>query len=311
MINLEWLRTFKTVYEKESMTAAASALCTSQPGVSLHLSSLENYVGHQLFQRLPRKLVPTEHGIVLYNAVSEHLSSLESVEKNFQKTADLKKRSVTVGMCFESFQETLEKYLPELSFDLIMEFDAYRALLKKLESGIIDLVVTPNRIDLKDIAYEVFSQENIILAAGSKTDVSGFEKLTASPRQLESWVMKQKWFGVSGSNEHMVRFWKQNFGNTPKSRPNFILPNFHSIIRSISGLEGVAVLPDFLCRKEIEKGTVKVLWRGYKPLTNKIYFAHPKKHMHMELLEHIKSFIRREMPPASEQTDIKDCPLTA
>lgn len=51
MVNLEWYRTFKTVYKKGTLTSAAEALFISQPGVSLHLSSLESYVGYKLFER--------------------------------------------------------------------------------------------------------------------------------------------------------------------------------------------------------------------------------------------------------------------
>ncbi|MBU7570082.1 MAG: LysR family transcriptional regulator, partial [Flavobacterium sp.] len=43
MVNLEWYRTFKAVYKSGTLTGAAEVLFISQPGVSLHLSSLENY----------------------------------------------------------------------------------------------------------------------------------------------------------------------------------------------------------------------------------------------------------------------------
>lgn len=50
--NLEWYRTFKAIYEKGTLTAAAESLFISQPGVSLHLSSLESYMGVKLFDRV-------------------------------------------------------------------------------------------------------------------------------------------------------------------------------------------------------------------------------------------------------------------
>lgn len=42
MVNLEWYRTFKAIYKTGTLTGAADALFISQPGVSLHLSSLES-----------------------------------------------------------------------------------------------------------------------------------------------------------------------------------------------------------------------------------------------------------------------------
>lgn len=51
MVNLEWCRTFKAIYKTGTLTGAAEILFISQPGVSLHLSSLETYVGNKLFDR--------------------------------------------------------------------------------------------------------------------------------------------------------------------------------------------------------------------------------------------------------------------
>lgn len=58
--NLEWLRTFKAIYETGTLSTVAQELFISQPDLSLHLNSLEAYTGTKLFDRLARKMVPTE-----------------------------------------------------------------------------------------------------------------------------------------------------------------------------------------------------------------------------------------------------------
>ena len=75
--NLEWLRTFKAIYETGTLTAAAQELFISQPGVSLHLNSLEAYTGYKLFERTAKKMTPTEKGKILYNFVVAPLEKLE------------------------------------------------------------------------------------------------------------------------------------------------------------------------------------------------------------------------------------------
>ncbi len=55
-INLEWLRTFKAIYEHGTLTSAAEALFISQPGVSLHLNSLEGFTGYKLFDRSAKRM---------------------------------------------------------------------------------------------------------------------------------------------------------------------------------------------------------------------------------------------------------------
>jgi DNA-binding transcriptional LysR family regulator len=56
MLNFEWYRTFKAIYQAGTLTGAAQELLISQPNVSQHLSALEAYVGKQLFERPPRIL---------------------------------------------------------------------------------------------------------------------------------------------------------------------------------------------------------------------------------------------------------------
>jgi hypothetical protein len=40
----------------------------------------------------------------------------------------------------------------------------------------------------------------------------------------------------------------------------------NSIIRCLKGGTGLAVVPDFLCKNEIESGDVKLIWEGEKKL---------------------------------------------
>lgn len=303
MLNLEWLRTFRTIYEKGSLTAAAEALYISQPGASLHLSSLESYVGYRLFERRPRQLIPTERGKLLYNSVTDPLRQLEEVEVNFQKTTREDIPTITVGMCFETFQNSLEKYLPELDFNLIAEFDGYRELLEKLDQGIIDIVVTPHREEKKGISYQPFSQENIVLIAGQGTDTSGFEAAMErnDKDQLIDWLKSQIWFGITGDNEHLHKFWKLNFDGHPDFRPNYIVPNIHSILRSLRVSPGLAIVPDFLCLKEFDEGSITLLWRGYKRLQNTLYFAANKQTIYAESIKKIEACLKREMPAQEEQ----------
>ena len=132
MINLEWLRTFKSVYETQSFTKAAKELYISQPGVSLHIGSLEAYVGYTLFERISKKLIPTEKAKILYNFTLEPLLKLETAEQTFHKTTKTDRSTVSIGMCFETFQFTLEKHIPNFDFNVIIRSILYNANEKYL-----------------------------------------------------------------------------------------------------------------------------------------------------------------------------------
>jgi DNA-binding transcriptional LysR family regulator len=290
MINLEWYRTFKAVYKTGTLTSAAEELFISQPGVSLHLSSLETYVGYKLFDRTGRKMVPTEKGKVLYNFIIEALTKLEEAEKNFQRSTEKNTPTISVGMCFETFQITLEQYISTLPFNVIIQFGEYPEMVENLEKGILDLIITPQMVVKNAIEYQAFSSETIVLVGGSEIDDLEFNSIVKKENipAMELWLKQQKWYGTTGDMEHLRRFWQLNFNKHPDFRPNYIVPNLNSIIRCLSSGKGLAVVPDFLCRKEIDNGTIKLIWEGKIPLKNTLYFATRKKTMYEEEIALIK-----------------------
>ncbi|RQD57647.1 MAG: LysR family transcriptional regulator, partial [Desulfonatronovibrio sp. MSAO_Bac4] len=65
------LQAFASVYELQSFSKAAQELYLSQPTVSTHVSSLETELGIKLFDRIGRKVLPTQAGQILYSGVSK------------------------------------------------------------------------------------------------------------------------------------------------------------------------------------------------------------------------------------------------
>jgi len=297
MVNLEWYRTFKAVYKTGTLTGAAESLFISQPGVSLHLSSLEAYVGYKLFDRTGRKMIPTERGKVLFNAVSEPIAKLEDVEKNFQRSTEKHTPTISIGMCFETFQTTLEQYVSTLDFNLIISFGQYPEMLDQLDKGILDLIITPKKGTSPNIIHEAFSSEQIILVGGKNVDIESFHTTLENKgsEYVEEWLKQEKWYGTTGDMEHLFQFWILNFGHKPNFRPNYIVPNLNSIIRCLKGGSGLAVVPDFLCKKEIENGEVQLIWEGEKKLENTLYFGCRKNTNYQTEIDHLKQLFRKIM----------------
>ncbi|MET1054006.1 MAG: LysR family transcriptional regulator [Pedobacter sp.] len=297
MVNLEWYRTFKAIYKTGTLTGAAQSLFISQPGVSLHLSSLESYIGYKLFDRTGRKMVPTEKGKVFYNFIIEALAKLEDAEKNFQRSTEKHTPTISVGMCFETFQMTLEPYVSSLPFNLIIQFGEYPEMLENLDKGILDLIITPQTGTTTNIEHEPFSSERIVLLGGIHVNQDEFNELLekGDKNKILDWLNQHKWYGTTGDMEHLRRFWQLNFNKYPDFRPNYIVPNINSIVRCLSGSNGLAVIPNHLGKKEIEDEQVKVIWEGSPLLENTLYFATRKKNLYTEETQAIKELIRKVM----------------
>lgn len=297
MVNLEWFRTFKAIYETGTLTSAAEKLFISQPGVSLHLNSLEAHIGAALFDRGTRKMIPTEQGKILYNSVVEAIDKLENVEKYFHRKCDKERMTINMGMCFETFQYVLEPYISKFDFNLVSKFGNYPEMLNELEKGLLDFVITPQKEEMQNILYTPFSKEQIVLIAGGTNITNDFPKSEDKTdlKKIEDWLLRQKWFGTTGDMEHLRNFWQHNFGKRPNVKLNYIVPNLTSIVRCLSNNEGVAVVPDFLCKDVLENGTITILWKGLSPLENTLYFAQRKKTMYQKEIETLQKIFTEAM----------------
>ncbi len=294
ILNLEWFRTFKAIYETGTLSAAAQSLFISQPGVSLHLNSLEAYTGHKLFDRSARRMVPTERGKVLYNFILEPLSKLETAEQVFHKSSKTDRPTISVGMCFETFQYTLEEHIAHLPFNLIIQFGEYPRMQHDLDNGLLDLIITPQKGQQKNLEYRPFSKERIVLIAGNQTESETLESLLSSPKLTEAreWLKHQIWYSTAADMEHLKNFWVKNFGEHPDFKPNYIVPNISSIIRCLSDGKGFSIVPDFLCREAIAEGKIKLVWEGDSLLENTLYFGTRKKTMYAQEVSQLEAIFR-------------------
>lgn len=280
--NLEWIRTFKAIYETGTLSSAAQELFISQPGVSLHLNSLEAFTGTKLFDRAARKMVPTEKGKFLYNSILEPLKKLEAAEQHFHKRSQDERVTVSVGMCFETFQYTLEEHIAGLPFNLIIKFGEYPQMQHDLDNGLLDLIITPKKGNQQNLEYRPFSKERIVLIAGSETETTAIKELFDQNdlKEAADLLKKQLWYSTAADMEHLKNFWHQHFGEHPDFSPNFIVPNISSIIRCLSSSKGFSIVPDFLCTDAIASGKIKLIWEGITPLENTLYFGTRKKTMY-------------------------------
>tara|TARA_R110002051_G_scaffold36825_1_gene79695 strand:+ start:444 stop:1346 length:903 start_codon:yes stop_codon:yes gene_type:complete len=299
MVSLEWYRTFKAIFENKTLTKAADKLYASQPGVSLHLNSLESYIGKKLFERTSRKMIPTEDGKQLYNFIIDAIEKLEKAEQHFKKSSKENIPSLNIGMCTETFQSILEPEVPNLPFDLIAKFSDHSDLIKDLDNGILDLVITPRKQDeKKSLAhYEPFAKEKIILVAGTKTNLNVVEKYLKNEQwdSLENELKENIWYSASNDMEHFRRFWFENFKKRLDFKPNYILPSISSIIRCLDNNKGFATIPDFLANTAIESGQLKLVWEGKAITENTLYFATRSDLKFKKEIEMIKIIFKHKM----------------
>src|SRR4051812_10941601 len=98
-LNRFWV--FSAVYRSGSVTGAARALAVTPSAVSQALSGLEAQIGTRLFQRLPRKLMPTRQADSLFVLLEQFSGGLEANLRDWRRAAAEPKGTLRIGALLE------------------------------------------------------------------------------------------------------------------------------------------------------------------------------------------------------------------
>lgn len=294
MVNLEWYRTFKAIYQNGTLTKAAQELLLSQPNVSVQLAALESYIGHALFIRLPRKMVPTDYAKQLYTQIVESIDNLERVEAEFKKSILNKTTTIRLGSPAEFFNVYLAHNLAQLKSYLIVQYGLASELIEKLVNNDLDIaIITQRNATHEFITYEPLLTESFCIVCNPDFDSSEFDSLVDNGNLdgVEKWLQAQKWYAYNSNLVLIRRFWRENFKKRPLLKLQAAIPDNCSILEAVGHSDGLAVSSDLIAGKALQEVLVKVLWQGIHPANNDLYLAYDKTKIEPKLLDEIRNFI--------------------
>lgn len=294
MVDLEWYRSFKAIYQTGTLTGAAQELLISQPNVSQHLSALEAHVGKQLFERKPRRMVPTDYGKLFYTQIIEALERLEHVEAEFRYTRSSDIPLTCIGAPKEFFYSVLAPRISTAPANLVFEFGLTKDLMQKLGKGKLYFVIATHCTDEKDIIYEPILQENFLLVGHPDFDTKTLHNYIAERDmdKAERFLCEQDWYAYSSDLAIIRRFWLENFRKRPTIKPRFIIPDFNSIIKGISRGTGITIASDYLVKDLIKQKQLKKIWKGNNPTPNTIYLTYNKNNVTTQQIEMVRKILK-------------------
>ncbi len=284
MINLEWYRSFIEVYRVGTVSGAAQVLHLTQPAVSQHVAALESALGNPLFQRTPRRMVPTDAGNRLYSQVVSAIEKLESIpHKN--STAETP-QTIRIGTAQEFFIERILSQLPKDdslrdSFAsrtfYTVQFGLTSELIQQLKAGKLDIVIATQKITLSDIEYELLFEENFWLVGPPNTAIpiaEGISQTDLNP--LSQWLLTQDWIAYSEELPIARRFWRVVFGRRIDVQPKLIIPDLRAIRQAVECGFGFSVLPDYLCADLVKENRLTLVLKPAQAVTNRLWLAFRK-----------------------------------
>ena len=146
------LRAFLTITETGSLGRAAALVHLTQPSLSRMIQSMEQRLGHRLFDRQSKGMVLTPAGEILLDHARLLAFEMQAAREQLDALRGLRRGVVRIGAVAAVMRTfvtqavaTLLKEFPDLSVEMIEGTDG--DLLSALLDRKLELVVTASRLE--------------------------------------------------------------------------------------------------------------------------------------------------------------------
>lgn len=273
MPNLDLIRTFVEVYRTGTITGAARSLHLSQPAVSLQVKALENKVGKELFRRAARGVEPTEAGLQLVNAVTEHIDALDEA-LGTTTTSGLVGSTLYLGGPSEFIAERVIPSLKEFmesGLRLRMYFNTDEPVMQRLTHGDLDIAVTTANFSSRGIESEPLSSEQLVLVAAPNriTEIGEVTQTRVSLRKLSQ-------LPLVAYNEELpliTEYWQSVFRSRPTNDTVVVANSMRAMIALAKAGAGIAVLPKHTCELELSTGELQPVLEPRRTPENPLFLT--------------------------------------
>jgi DNA-binding transcriptional LysR family regulator len=279
MVNLEWYRTFKSVYKNGNFSLAAKELFISQPAVSQQIGMLEAHVGYKLFNRKSKGVEPTEYAKLLNNLIIEALNRLENVENGFRDKAFNANRLISVGISKHLMSSLGSALLSKFEF---IDFSFYEndQLFELVDSKKLDFAIVTKKYDTFDTIQKKLGEIKQIIVGSNAIDASEL-KINIKNKNfeaIENWLNNQKWFSHDARIPHIKLFWLHVFNKKrPSMVPNYIIPSEYEMLEILSKNTGIAVVWNINAKNLIAENKLQLLWDCKQMPSTEVFLLSGKK----------------------------------
>jgi len=200
-MDLRTLEIFCKLAENKSFSQTAEELHLTQPTVSFQIRSLEKYYGTRLIERTTRGLSLTPQGKILNEYAKKILTLNRQAKENLTEINGLKCGELLLGAStipgeyiLPKRLKSFQKKFPQIKISLKIsdtEKITEEVLEKKLDLGIVG-----SKIKHRDLIYDEFVEDEIVLIGPSEGKWKRLKNLTLEDLKKEPLLIREKGSGT-------------------------------------------------------------------------------------------------------------------
>lgn len=252
-MTLRHLKIFAAVFRSSSITQAAKELHLAQPSVSFTIKELENYYGVRLFDRIGRRICPTEAGREFYGYALHIVSLFEDMEKQIKNWDTLGTlrigASITIGThILPLLVKEYQSQYPQLKIQAVISNSS--AIEQDIAHNRIDLGMIETTPEPEDICAIPFMRDSLCAITAPGHPLSKETSVSLAQLAKYPFLMREK--GSAGREILEASFSVMQISVHPLWESS----STQALVQAVSQDLGVAVLPYLLVKRDIEEGRV-------------------------------------------------------
>jgi len=297
-VNIAQLRTFVTVVDHGSFSAAARVMGISQPAVTMQLQALEGDVGATLLDRRYRRIDLTEAGRALLPYARRVLGELDDARDELSALAGTVTGRLTIAASTTPGVYVVPRLLgpflreyPEVGVTLMVHDTA--EVVSAIESGEAQLGIVGATVKGAKADFDEIATDELVCIASPDSDLARTGRVNFLMLAEQPFVMRE-----SGSGTRVVveRLLREHTVDPDDIQVVVELGAGEAIVSAVEGGLGVAILSRRVAEKAIALGTVAEVDVVGLPALRPLYAVVPRTSLTRAasaFLEHL----RAALPP--------------
>jgi DNA-binding transcriptional LysR family regulator len=273
---LSGMRLFARVVETGGFTTVARESRTSQPTISRTIAALESHLGVRLLNRSSRAVTLTDDGKQFYQrarAALEAVAEAEgSVGRRHGEPSGLLRLGTPVAFGRLHVTPLIPSFLgryPSVGVELVMN-DGFVDLVGE---GLDLAVRVGNLADPSLVARPIGMTRRVTVAASSYLDRCGIPSTPAELAQHDCVIYTRL---ATGQRWHF----EGNDGPVQVDvHGRFSADNSEAVREAVIGGAGIAVLPVWLFKDEVDRGLVRLILEQFEPTPLPIHAVYPSRRL--------------------------------
>lgn len=294
-MDLHHLRVFAAVFKKRSFSKAAEELLLSQPTVSDHIKSLEEYLGCRLFDRLGRNIIPTNEAEALYHRTCEIMEKMESIKEIAGRACGKLTGELIIGASTIPGTYLLPPVMMEFKklnpgvFFRIEIGDSRDIVQKILTHGLLVGIVGSKQFS-HNLSYTQFVDDELVAIASPEFSI----KNRVSLHELLSCPMICREEG-SGTRKEFERYLDLHGKSADKINIVGCFGSTDAMKQAVKTAAGIAVISRVAVAEDLRHGTLKLIRVAGNEIRRQFYIVTHRKRTLPALHTAFLAFLRNSL----------------